>query len=738
MRSCPAAAAGRSRSFLQFGVAVAGAAAGAADDAALQAAGVAAALRGAHRHAAEAARDARQQQRHEREDEGDRGLGLRLMLDNGGGHRPRRAPQGGDVVLEDGALVVVVGEALAADDARGHALVVVGVRLEGEGDHPGRVGDRRRRGEALGLHAVAGQGEAELRAQAVAVVQDDVDEGLESGRALRVRRGLVPLRVDVAHQDDGPGGVPGHVVEVDGAPVRRRVLREDAVLHGLRARGRHAAERDRLQRRARLPGGVGQRHLGKAEVVPVAGVEVPDRVRVVIDERLHAWGALQGVELLRDWPTDRRRGAQCPVAAARGGQVAGEAARAAGAKGAVSDVDLRASRNAQPAVLRQHVSMVPGGDRAAEDLGQEASVHLQVSTAHCRRRNAVEDADGTQRKWQVHHRLRGRQRLQCREAASRHGKVAGAEVVVAHEAATSVPHKLFLTGAAANCTIGEVERHPGPRLHQLHGLGKPVLRIRGAAAMQRHDAVVIKRALKRCNLRRQGRHCKVELTQLPQRVRGPLDGDDVLAHACPGRRSGQERVVSPCGRLVDVVPRAAPAVHGGRELVEGVARQKVLTLSARNHVKEGLDEANLLAVHTAHVLVQVHVGHEDNGPGVGAGLHIEVHVGPVCPRIRGDGAACHRRRTGSCHTIVAVAINCAQGHQRGQPGVRLVLEHDLLEVATVPVTSVQVADGIRRAHDEVLHAIRALNRHEVAGGWPGDARTRPASPAARALGLHVT
>jgi len=291
--------------------------------------------------------------------------------------------------------------ALAADDIRAHARVSCGIFLESECLHAGRVGDRVGRRQAELAQRGTGLGEAKLLAQAVAVIQDEIDERLEGRRCLGVGCALVLFHVQIADQDNRPSVLTGHVIQVHRAPISRGVGWEGSPRHALRARVRHTAELNRLLGRALFPVEVGQRHLTQAEVVAVPGIEVANRIRIVADKRLHPWRALHWVEAIRLGPIDRRRSTEGPVIGALLVEVAREAASAARSKSAVSHMDGLACRHGKARILRLDVLMVPRGDLAAEDLCQEASRQRQLANV-----NAVEDANGAHTERQVHHRLR--------------------------------------------------------------------------------------------------------------------------------------------------------------------------------------------------------------------------------------------------------------------------------------------------------------------------------------------
>ena len=108
----------------------------------------------------------------------------------------------------------------------GHSTDHIGAGLHSEGLHGGGVDDGIRRIAAQSLQSGARWGESELGSHAISVRHDHVDKGLsqqplpvllrslQGGGRPRIRRRLVLLHVEIAHQHNGPGVRPSHVVEV--------------------------------------------------------------------------------------------------------------------------------------------------------------------------------------------------------------------------------------------------------------------------------------------------------------------------------------------------------------------------------------------------------------------------------------------------------------------------------------------------------------------------------------------
>mmetsp|Transcript_67515 Transcript_67515/g.194045 ORF Transcript_67515/g.194045 Transcript_67515/m.194045 type:complete len:498 (+) Transcript_67515:368-1861(+) len=432
-----------------------------------------------------------------------------------------------NLCLQDRALVIVEGPALHADRVRTHAGIGRGVSLEFERHHAGWVLDRVRggQGEVLQLHA--GGREVVFLAQVVVVLENGADEGLEGSGRLRVRGGLVLLDVHVAHQHDGPGAVAGHVVDVNTAPIRRGISRE--VSNALVARFGHAAERDGLLGVPGLAVEIRERHLRNVEVVALAGVQVADGVHVVLDECLHAWRALNSRETRGSRPSDQAAGALVPRGLALLVEVACEATSAAGAEGAVAHHDELIGRHLDVRVLGLDGRIVPGRDASAEDLREGACIQLQSRTTEVCGRNVVEDADGAEGEGQVHHRLGGGGRHEAVIVSLAHRDVTRAEVVVALSGAGGIADEFLLAGATADGAVRENHRHACALLHELHGLGEPILGVRGAAAVQlRGDATIASQA----------RHCGLECQDLRSHdvalvvvERDALRADHISGHA---------------------------------------------------------------------------------------------------------------------------------------------------------------------------------------------------------------
>mmetsp|Transcript_50326 Transcript_50326/g.161761 ORF Transcript_50326/g.161761 Transcript_50326/m.161761 type:complete len:276 (+) Transcript_50326:876-1703(+) len=274
--------------------------------------------------------------------------------------------------------------------------------------------------------------------------------------------------------------------------------------------------------------------------------------------------------------------------------------------------------------------MVPRRDEAAEDLGQEASVHGEQRTGHM-----VEDADGTHAERQVHHFLT----LRSHDVVLGfvHRDVAGPEVVVALEAAGGVAHKLYHASAAADGAVRQQHRHAGLMLHVLHRLCEHGLRVRGATAVKGHDAVVVQRRLEANEARGDAYQGDADLLELPLVVVAALSADDVQALASPSSGGGLEGEGRHGAGFRDVGIDAGPLVHGTRDGVERELLEHRLTLGRfYDVVHENLKEAGFVGRHGRPVVVQVQVGNKHNRPSRRPSLAVQVHGAPVGLRARGD------------------------------------------------------------------------------------------------------
>mmetsp|Transcript_29284 Transcript_29284/g.52406 ORF Transcript_29284/g.52406 Transcript_29284/m.52406 type:complete len:482 (-) Transcript_29284:319-1764(-) len=349
--------------------------------------------------------------------------------------------------------------------------------------------------------------------------------------------------------------------------------------------------------------------------------------------------------------------------------------------------------------------MVPGCDGSHEDLGQQAGIH-----GHGHPLDVEEDADGAQAERDVNHLLPCRQQV---EVGLAHRNVSTSEVVVGLVTVACLTDELLLPSSASDGSVGEEQGCPSTPLHEFHGLRKPRPGIGRAAAMQGDDAVVIQRALERHQFRLQGLHRRLQLTDRPHRIAVTLGADDIVTRAGPGCSAVFEGEGGHRSRLGHGGPDIrAPLVHGRGDGIEIVRRQHSLSLYPCDEVHKGLQDTCHVSTHGADVLVQVHVGDEDDRPGVGAGLVEKRNSTPVRVRIYWNAACGHGSCACSSNSVVAVGVTGRDCILRGEPGVVLIHQAHLLELAEVAMPGIQVADGILVVGNMGLHARRALHFRE--------------------------
>ena len=140
----------------------------------------------------------------------------------------------------------------------------------------------------------------------------------------------------------------------------------------------------------------------------VARVDVADGPLVRGEETGHAAGTLTLFDAFR--PGDGRSGPERPCigALARGGarhevEVLGGEAGGGGTQRAGRNLDRRVRGDAQGWVERDDVGVVPELDLAAEDLGEGASVEIDLRAS--RVGHGVEDTDGSELEGDVEERL---------------------------------------------------------------------------------------------------------------------------------------------------------------------------------------------------------------------------------------------------------------------------------------------------------------------------------------------
>mmetsp|Transcript_143081 Transcript_143081/g.457182 ORF Transcript_143081/g.457182 Transcript_143081/m.457182 type:complete len:248 (+) Transcript_143081:1117-1860(+) len=196
--------------------------------------------------------------------------------------------------------------------------------------------------------------------------------------------------------------------------------------------------------------------------------------------------------------------------------------------------------------------IVPSRDDSAEDLRKGACIQLKGRTTEVPGRHVVEDADGTEGEGQVQHRLGGGGCHELVIVSLAHWDVTCAEIVVALAGAGSIADELLLAGATADGAVRENHRHACALLHELHGLGEPILGVRGAAAVQlRGDATIASQA----------RHCGLECQDLRSHdvALVVVERDALRADHISGHATDRIRVV-----LLDEALHARGVDDGGR------------------------------------------------------------------------------------------------------------------------------------------------------------------------------
>mmetsp|Transcript_104906 Transcript_104906/g.266419 ORF Transcript_104906/g.266419 Transcript_104906/m.266419 type:complete len:283 (+) Transcript_104906:98-946(+) len=176
-------------------------------------------------------------------------------------------------------------------------------------------------------------------------------------------------------------------------------------------------------------------------------------------------------------------------------------------------------------------------------------------------------------------------------------------------------------------------------------------------------------------------------------VEGPaLQADRVRTHARVGRGVGLEFESHHAGGVLDRGRGGQGDIlqsrAGGREVV--LLAQQVVVLE--NGLDEGLEGSGRLRVRRSLVLLDVHVAHQHDGPGVVAGHVVDVDTAPISRGINRE---------------VSNALVARFGHAAerdgllGAPGLAVeVCERHLRNVEVVAVAGVQVADGVHFVLEE--------------------------------------
>mmetsp|Transcript_52411 Transcript_52411/g.133196 ORF Transcript_52411/g.133196 Transcript_52411/m.133196 type:complete len:346 (-) Transcript_52411:1304-2341(-) len=341
-------------------------------------------------------------------------------------------------------------------------------------------------------------------------------------------------------------------------------------------------------------------------------IEVADTVRGILDVRLHTRRALDRVEVVVcviGRPIKRGACAQAPCSCTFLVKIPRKTAGTAGAETPVAHLNLGSFRDRNAGVLGFDLPVSPIGDHPGENLCQSARVQLQLCVAELTGRHIVEDPNRTQSEGKVDHTLGRALSHECIVSVLAHWNVASAKVIVTLVTTLIIPDELLLAGAAPDCPVREEHRHASAMLHQLHRLCKHRLRICGAAAMQRNDAVIVQRSLDRVDAGQHALEGDIQLVQLPHAVRVSLGTDDIRMLPIPsicGILEGEVR--HNAGLSNDVSPCVGPMVHSRGDRVEGVLCQQSLALRPGDIVNKRLQDASFARGQCSPILVHVYVG----------------------------------------------------------------------------------------------------------------------------------